>query len=429
MKKLSVLLALVFILIMAPSALAASVDTQIDIGKFDCWMYSDGQTWQNVPGYGVVKPNDSPTYNYTVTYSGSNSDKITGVKSVTIFSHDETTYNKTARANDTIYDNYLKSDFYNYAVKELTVNNFKYLGEGKVQITISPTLDTYKRDPNYSDFPGQYLHEDFQGKLTQGRRYYTPTVIEWEMADAAPDFWITSPTGVNFTGTPGSTITIPTEVWNSGEKKDTTDFISWWDGESWDNKVAKYDNLTLGYSEKADTPVTVTVPAAPKTLWFRCNIDNNTPAGESDLTNNALAVTVGPNNADVGVSISVDTTRPKRNSRVTATVNATNHGPATAAVRLVIGENNGADEVVNHYDEDVFIFTLAPGESKILTYKSSGYPAGHSTYFATKAEVTNTTDPNLANNFARTPQIIWKAPAPPPVVPSSDIESSLIHTQ
>ena len=217
----------------------------------------------------------------------------------------------------------------------------------------------------------------------------------------APDFWITSPNGTSFTGEPGSTITIPTEVWNSGNKKDTTDFISWWDGESWDNKVAKYDNLTLGYGEKADTPVTVTVPAAAKTLWFRCNVDNNTPAGESDLTNNALAVAVGPNNADVGVSISVDTTRPKRNSRVSATVNATNHGPAIADVRLVIGENNGADQVVNHYDEDVFIFTLAPGSSKRLTYKSSGYPAGHSTYFATKAEVTNTTDPNLSNNFCQ----------------------------
>jgi hypothetical protein len=426
MKKLSVLLALIFVLIMAPMALADTIDTQFDIGKFDCWMYSDGQSWQNVPGYGLVKPFDKPSITYTVTYSGSNLDKITGVKSVTFFSGDEIIYNKTARSETMKYEDYTKSEFCNYAVKELVVDSFKYLGDGRVEITITPTLDTYTIETKHSDYPGRYVHEDFQGKLTQGRRFYTPAVIEWEMADAAPDFWPSVPI-LTYTGVPGSTITIPTEVWNSGEKKDTTDFISWWDGESWDNKVGYYDNLTLGYGEKADTPVTVTVPTATKTLWFRCNIDNNTPVGESDLTNNALAVTVGPNTADVGVSISVDTTKPKRDCGVTATVYATNHGPATADVHLVIGENNGTDQVIDYYDEDEYTFTLAPGASKKLIYESGGYSEGHSIYLATKADVTNTTDPNLANNFARTQRITWQAPAPPPVVPPSETNSSLIH--
>ena len=119
--------------------------------------------------------------------------------------------------------------------------------------------------------------------------------------EGAPDYWITSPNGTSFTGEPGTDITIPAEVWNSGNKKDTTDLIIWWEGKSWEDKEAYYDNLTLGYGEKADTPVTVTIPSTPTKLWFRCNVDNNTPAGEADLTNNTLAVTVGPDGVDLGL--------------------------------------------------------------------------------------------------------------------------------
>jgi len=423
-KTLFTLIFLLSIVFISNPVYAADTVKQVDIGSFDVWKNSSG-AWipSDPPRYTqAYKPGDTIHVTYTITAPADKADKVVGVKSVNFVTPDNAGTAFKDALSATTYSKYDET-YSLHQVKQMSNITHNYIDNSKVEISADVVLTGWVEPLGFS------VKKVWQGQNVDGRQFYIPVVIEWEMADAAPDFWITSPNGTSFTGEPGSSITIPTEVWNSGEKKDTTDFISWWDGESWDNKVGYYDNLTLGYSEKADTPVTVTVPAAPKTLWFRCNIDNNTPAGESDLTNNTLAVTVGPNNADVGVSISVDTTRPKRNSRVTATVNATNHGPATADVRLVIGENNGADQVVNHYDEDVFIFTLAPGESKRLIYKSSGYPAGHSTYFATKAEVTNTTDPYLANNFARTPQIIWQAPAPPPVVPSSDIESSLIHTQ
>lgn len=431
MKKLSVLLALIFVLIMAPVALADdTIDYQVDSGQFNCWLHSDGKTWQKVPGYGVVKPYDSVTFTYTVSYDGANKDKITGVKSVSYYLGDMETYNKTARPSWQPYKRYKNSKYYKSAVKDLIVNSFNYLGDGRVEISITTTLDTVTIDESYPDYPGAYMKEPHQGKLVQGRRFYTPTVIEWQKATPVaaapvtpPDFWPSSPTGISFTGKPGSTITIPVEVWNSSTKE-TTDFIAFWNGTTWDDAIARYDNLTIDKGKKADTPVNVTVPAVPTTLWLRANVDNNTPATEQDITNNVLGVTIGPNTADVAVSISVNTTSPLELEGVTATVKVVNNGPAPADIYLETGENNGSNQVLKYVDDETF--TLAPGASKIVTYESGGYDAGYSTYLATKATVKNTTDPNLANNFARSPRITWKAYTPPPVVPSKQ-ESSLIH--
>ena len=430
MRKISVLLALIFILIMAPAALAdnsTTAERQLDVGSFDTWLYSDGMTWQAVPGYGVVKPGDSPTYTYIVTYSGASPDRITGVNSVVAFDGIDKTYNSTTRSTGKPFNDYVKESYYKYSVKTMSVNSYQYLGSGQVKITVTPLLDTYYLYPGHADYSGEYQHQFFQGKLTQGRRFYTPAVIEWQIKDGSPDFWPSVPT-LNYTGTPGSTITIPAMVFNSGTDG-TTDFAAAWNGAGWTNPTYKIGNLTIAKGGNADTPFTVTVPAITTKLWLRANIDGVTPATEVNQANNVISVKVGPNTADVGVSISAKPTRPERDCSSIATVYVTNHGPASADVHLVIGENNGSNQVINYYDQDEYRFTLASGASKTLTYESDGNDAGYKTYFATKADVTNTLDPNLANNFARTPLITWQAYTPPPVVPSSGSESSLIHTE
>jgi hypothetical protein len=429
MKKLNILLALIFVLVFAPAALADTqdlIDYQVDSGQFNCWMHSDGKTWQNVPGFGVVKPNDTVTFTYTVEYDGPNKDKIAGVKSVYFYDGDESLYNKTARVSWQTYKKYSRGDYANFAVKALTVDKFNYLGNNKVEITITTTLDSVAIDKYYPDYPGQYMHEQFQGKLTQGRKFYTPTVIEWQLKDAPPDFWPSVPS-LSYTGEVGSSITIPAMVYNSGTK-DTTDFLAFWEGESWADAEAagrKHTNLTIDKGQKADTPISVTVPATAKVLWLRANVDNQTPASEVNLKNNLISITVGPNTADVGVTASVNPTRPMAMCNAVATFVVKNYGPAVADVTLRHGENSGKDWTLTK--EKTEKFTLQPGESKTITRNTAGRPAGYKAYFAAIATVTNTTDPNLANNQARTQLIEW---VPLPQAQSfgpGENHASLIH--
>jgi len=166
-------------LLLPPPAEAATTQLQIDVGYFDCWLHSDGVTWQNVPGYGVVKPGDTVVYSYTVYYDGP--ETPVGVKSVRFYPGDEATYNQTYRQYWQEYSDYMsadKSGYFTYSVTSLTVNSFQYLGNGKVQITITAPLVTATKDGAYY---GKYMRESWQGKLTQGRRFYLPTVIEWEL--------------------------------------------------------------------------------------------------------------------------------------------------------------------------------------------------------------------------------------------------------
>jgi hypothetical protein len=126
----------------------------------------------------------------------------------------------------------------------------------------------------------------------------------------------------------------------------------------------------------------------------------------------------------VGVTITVSDTKPQEWRYVTATAKVTNYGPETADIYFEIGENNGSNQTISWADE--YNITLAPGQSKYYSYDSESNEGGAVLYMAAKATVTNTTDPKLSNNFARTPKIVWQKYTPPESEPS-ELESSLIH--
>ena len=295
-KALFTLIFLVSMVFIVNPVYAADTIKQVDIGSFDVWKNSSG-AWipSDPPRYTqAYKPGDTVKVTYTVTAPANKVDQIQELKSVSFVTPDnsEMAFKDAISAITRIE---FTDNYHPYQVNQTSNFTHNYTGNGRVEISVDVVLT------GWVEVDGKSVKKIWQGQNVDGRQFYIPTVIEWELKEGAPDYWITSPNGTSFTGEPGSTITIPAEVWNSGNKTDTTDFISWWDGDSWENNIGYYDNLTLGYGEKADTPVTVTVPEAPKTLWFRVNCDNNTPVGESDLTNNTLAVTVGPDGVDLGL--------------------------------------------------------------------------------------------------------------------------------
>lgn len=241
-----------------------------------------------------------------------------------------------------------------------------------------------------------------------------------------PDFWPGCPTGTAFTGQPGATITIPAVVWNNGVQE-TTDFAACWDGGDWSNPVTKQDNLTIDQGQKVDTPFTVTVPNTKTKLWLRANVDGNTPASEVKMDNNTLGITVGPDTADVAVSISVSNTSPEEMDNVVTTVTVVNNGPADADVSLQVGENNGSNWTISKQLCSTKTFSLASGGSQKFNVNTGGHDAGFSTYIAAIASVTNTTDPNLNNNYARSKKITWVGSGPAITLPPERPGGVLIH--
>lgn len=134
----------------------------------------------------------------------------------------------------------------------------------------------------------------------EGTTWFFTTMLV-KVTTEGPDFWPSVPS-LSYTGKPGTQITIPAMVFNSGNI-DTTDFAACWNGGSWANPVSKATNLTIDKGQKVNTPVAVTIPATTQKLWLRANVDSKTPATEKNLSNNVIGVTVGPEGVDLSVTI------------------------------------------------------------------------------------------------------------------------------
>jgi hypothetical protein len=246
-----------------------------------------------------------------------------------------------------------------------------------------------------------------------------------------PDFNLTTNQAI-YEGEPGETVTAWVTIHNKGEVASATDIGSNWQGEgnNWATTQFYYSDASIGVipAKSSRTPVSIPIkiPDTAKTIWFKANVDGNTPANEANQGNNLVSAIVRPKpkNADVGVTITVSDTKPQEWRYVTATAKVTNYGPETADIYFEIGENNGVNQEISW--ADIYNLTLAPGQSKSYSYDSESNEGGAVLYMAAKAKVTNTTDPKLSNNFARTPKIVWQKYTPPESEPS-ELESSLIH--
>jgi hypothetical protein len=252
-----------------------------------------------------------------------------------------------------------------------------------------------------------------------------------ELNPPAPDFSLTTNQAV-YQGDPGQVIDAWVTIHNTGNIAESTDIGSNWQGEgnNWATTQFSYSKESIGAipAKSSRTPVRIpiTIPDSAQTIWFKANIDGNTPTSEINQVNNFASAIVRPKpkNADVGVTITVSDTKPQEWRYVTATAKVTNYGPETADIYFEIGENNGSNQTISWADE--YNITLAPGQSKYYSYDSESNEGGAVLYMAAKATVTNTTDPKLSNNFARTPKIVWQKYTPPESEPS-ELKSSLIH--
>lgn len=255
--------------LISPAQAAGKIQNQIDVGYFSCWQHADGVTWQNIPGFGVKKPGDTVTFSYTVTYDGPASDQVTGVKDVSFYQGDAGIYGTTFRQGWQPYNIYdeLYGDF---IVTRMEEPQFVYKGNKQVNITITVELKTKQMHgdpPNW----GKQIKEAWQSKLTDGRKFFTPVLIEWELeGNTLPDFFVTKQPLSNwpgkyagtYSGRAKSKIIIPARVGNSGEAYGNTDFAASWWGNGWEmDKLVYYkNNIGLNPGQIVDVPFEVTVP-------------------------------------------------------------------------------------------------------------------------------------------------------------------------
>lgn len=127
-----------------------------DIGSYDVWLHADGKTWQN-----GIKPGSSVSVNFDVPL-GISSQYHSSVKNVSAVFLDK------------------PSDIYNqkyfpYGVTNAIISNCKYQGNGKVSFTYKTTLT------DNSGLGGFDITRSDQAELVQGKRFYLPVKISYEI--------------------------------------------------------------------------------------------------------------------------------------------------------------------------------------------------------------------------------------------------------
>lgn len=138
----------------------------LDVGYYDVWKHMDG-TWQQ-----GIKPGSSVTHSHTVEYQGEGT-----VKSVkmSFYENSKSDYDKTIRASWQRYSDYM-SLMYPYAVNNHNSLNYSL---NKNTSSASFTIKTKLTD-NYG-LGGLDIKKDWQGGKVEGKRFYIPILIEWEV--------------------------------------------------------------------------------------------------------------------------------------------------------------------------------------------------------------------------------------------------------
>jgi hypothetical protein len=116
-----------------------------------------------------------------------------------------------------------------------------------------------------------------------------------------------------YDGNPGEEITFSVTLTNQGEKS-TTNFMAVWEGQGDDPekgwagsnppwKAEEPITLAKGESITFDVTITVPQPGEPNKLFFKANVDGNTPAQEVVQENNIMAICIGKEGLDIGVEL------------------------------------------------------------------------------------------------------------------------------
>ncbi|MGB4020439.1 MAG: hypothetical protein WBK78_13175 [Syntrophomonadaceae bacterium] len=116
-----------------------------------------------------------------------------------------------------------------------------------------------------------------------------------------------------YSGKPGEEITFPVNLYNIGTKA-STDFRAVWAGQGDDPekgwagsnppwKAEEPITLAKGESITFDVTITVPQPGEPNKLFFKANVDGNTPAQEVVQENNIMAICIGKEGLDIGVEL------------------------------------------------------------------------------------------------------------------------------
>jgi GNAT superfamily N-acetyltransferase len=114
-----------------------------------------------------------------------------------------------------------------------------------------------------------------------------------ELNPPAPDFSLTTNQAV-YQGDPGQIIDAWVTIHNTGNVAESTDIGSNWQGEgnNWATTQFSYSKESIGAipAKSSRTPVRIpiTIPDSAQTIWFKANIDGNTPTSDN-YQNNGIA--------------------------------------------------------------------------------------------------------------------------------------------
>ena len=234
-----------------------------------------------------------------------------------------------------------------------------------------------------------------------------------------------------YTGQAGDEITFNVNLFNSGERGDTTDFKAVWEGQG-DDPVygwkGKYPPWNAGLvdvckGDKKTFNVTVTVPDKAAKLYFKSNTDGNTPVSEINTNNNIMVIVIQPDGIDLAA-----TTQDCNYSEVPGVpVNVcvdfdlsrldTQPIPVDAVINWT-GVTSGVKNVTIYSEEAYYqaVCDAGPGEENaiikkivedsILHVNFIGY-AGNTYYVTATIEPIRGTDVDMSNNSATAKIVIY----------------------
>lgn len=213
-------------------------------------------------------------------------------------------------------------------------------------------------------------------------------------AENVPDFYPTSDKTV-YTGQPGQKVQVKVTLWNQGEYGITdfawTEYGTGWADATWLDKEAK-----LGKWGKKDYTVEFTVGQTEKKYVFRANVDGKTPETEINQENNAITITVKPEDTCTDVYIASLTApaviRGGQPATVKAVIARKNDSPARAVTVQVT--NTG---ILSQNSPKTQTITLDRGQSKTITWQT-GAVWKDTVKYTVKAEVTDAKDCIPGNN-------------------------------
>lgn len=156
MKKITLLLVILIFSSIPCSAFADSTEQIVDVGYYDIWRHSDGNTWQK-----NITPGSNVTATFSIAFKPSKAIKSINGQFLTTFKNQYT------------------ADLERLSVIDAKVSNCNYLN-GQLTYTVNCNLSANENPQN--------IKQSWQSKPVSGLRYYIPVLITIVYEDNSKEF-------------------------------------------------------------------------------------------------------------------------------------------------------------------------------------------------------------------------------------------------